>query len=315
VEAALERDVLPLIGDVPIAAVTARDVRGVIEKIVKRGSPSAADHVFVHLNGLLRFAVGRGDIGMNPAATLDRDALGAETNRRARVLADDEIAAFWNALDRSTLTASVRVGLRLLLLTGVRSGELLRAGWSEFDIPGKVWTVPVEHQKLGRKQRTNARPWRVPLSDQSLAQLERLRVLSEGSRYVMASPSPLADDGAHLTDKALVAGMRKLFAGKAPLLELPEPRPVVHDLRRTLRTGLARLRVPRDVAERCLNHALPEIEAIYNTHDYEEERRGALAQWGAHVAGLVASASNVVALPAAPLGTGGTSGRPATGSY
>lgn len=114
----------------------------------------------------------------------------------------------------------------------------------------------------------------------------------------MASPSPLADDGAYLTDMALVAGMRKLFAGKAPLLEFPEPRPVVHDLRRTLRTGLARLRAPRDVAERCLNHALPEIEAVYNTHDYLDERREALARWGAHVAGLVAGASNVVTLPA-----------------
>lgn len=115
----------------------------------------------------------------------------------------------------------------------------------------------------------------------------------------MASPSPLADDGAHLTDKALVAGMRKLFAGKTPLLSFPDPRPVVHDLRRTLRTGLARLRVPRDVAERCLNHALPEIEAVYNTHDYLDERREAMQRWGAHVAGLVAASSNIVPMPGA----------------
>lgn len=120
-------------------------------------------------------------------------------------------------------------------------------------------------------------------------------MLSEGSRFVLASPQ--AEEG-HLTDKALVAGMRKLFSGPAPLLTFPDPRPTCHDLRRTLRTGLARLKVPRDVAERCLNHALPEIEAIYNTHDYEDERREALARWGAHVAGLVAGSSNVVPLAA-----------------
>jgi integrase len=291
VERALRRDVLPFVGAVPIAAVTPRDVRRVVEDLVKRGSPSSADHVFVHLNGLLRFAVGRGDIGTNPAATLDRDALGCETARRARVLSDEEIAALWNALDRSTLTLPVRVGLRLLLLLGVRTGELLRARWDEFDLPAKVWTVPVERQKLGRRQVAAARPWRVPLSDQALAQIERLRVLSEGSPFVLASP--LAEEG-HLSEKALVAGLRRLFAGDPPLLKFPEPRPTCHDLRRTLRTGLARLRVPRDVSERCLNHALPEIEAIYNTHDYEADRRDALARWGAHVAGLVANTSNVV---------------------
>lgn len=293
VERAIRRDVLPVIGGIPIAAVTPRDVRVVVEGVVKRGSPSAADHVFVHLNALLRFAVGRGDLGINPAATLDRDALGCETNRRARVLSDEEIAALWNALDRSALSRPVRAGLRLLLLLGVRSGELLRARWEEFDLAARAWVVPVERQKLGKQQRAAARPWNVPLSDQALAQIERLRVLSEGSPFVLASP--LAEEG-HITDKALVAGLRKLFVGDPPLLTFPEPRPTCHDLRRTLRTGLARLRVPREVAERCLNHALPGIEAVYNQHDFLDERRDALAKWGAHVEGLVAATSNVVPL-------------------
>jgi len=304
VKRALERDVVPLIGTVPLKAVTTRDVRHVVEEVVKRGSPSSADHLFVHLNGLLRFAVGRGEIASNPAAVLDRDAIGCETNRRARILFDQEIAAFWCALDRSTLTATVRAGLRLLLLTGARSGELLRAELTEFDLPGRTWTVPVEHQKVGRRQRPSARPWRVPLSDQALAQAERLRVLSEaeGSTFVMASPSPLAPDGAHITDKALVAGMRKLFIGKAPLLVFRDPRPVVHDLRRTLRTGLGRLGVPPHVAERCLNHSVGEIESTYDTHDYLDERREALARWGAHVESIVKSTGNVVARIGGPRG-------------
>jgi integrase len=82
-------------------------------------------------------------------------------------------------------------------------------------------------------------------------------------------------------------------------------RPTPHDLRRTLRTGLARLRVPRDVAERCLNHALPEIEAVYNTHDYLDERREALARWGAEVEAIVSSGSNVVPISGAVRGRSG----------
>lgn len=298
VERALRRDVIPLVGGVPIAALTPRDVRRVVEAVVKRGSPSSADHLFVHFSALLRFAVGRGELAMNPAATLDRDALGCETNRRARVLSDPEIAAFWGALDLSGMTKTVRAGLRLLLLTGVRSGELLRARWAELDLTAKVWVVPVAHQKLGRRQVANAKPWRVPLSEPALAQLERLRVLTEGSAYVMATPSPIPEGDAHLTDKALVSGMRKLFAGKVPHLTFADPRPTCHDLRRTLRTGLARLKVPRDVAERCLNHALSEIEAVYNAHDYLEERREALARWGAHVEALVSATANVVPIAA-----------------
>jgi hypothetical protein len=130
---------------------------------------------------------------------------------------------------------------------------------------------------------------------QALAQVERLRALSEaeGSIFVVASPSPLAEDGAHVTDKALVAGMRKLFKGKTPLLAFHEPRPVVHDLRRTLRTGIALLRVPPHVAERCLNHSLGVIESTYDTFDYFEERRDAMRKWGEHVADLVAPSASV----------------------
>lgn len=158
-----------------------------------------------------------------------------------------------------------------------------------------MWTVPVEHQKVNRKQKAPPVPWRVPLSPHALAQLERLQVLAEGSRFVMASP--LAEDG-QITEKALGHTMRRLFTGAAPVLKLAEPRPTPHDLRRTLRTGLARLKVPPHVAERCLNHTLGEIESTYDVHDYFDERKEALTRWGAHVEGLVAKVSNVVPMAA-----------------
>ncbi len=287
----IERDALPALGALPIKAVTPIDVRRVVEAVVKRGASSSADHLFDALKGLFRFAQGRGDVPSNPAALLDGDALGCETRKRQRALTDAEIPLFWAALEGGAIWPAVRAGLRVLLLTGVRSGELLRATWDEFDLPAKVWTVPVEHQKVNRKQKAPPVPWRVPLSPAALAQIERLQVLAEGSRYVMASP--LAEDGA-ITEKALGHTMRRLFTGAAPVLKFAEPRPTPHDLRRTLRTGLARLKVPPHVAERCLNHTLGEIESTYDVHDYFDERKEALHRWGAHVAGVVAATSNVV---------------------
>ena len=200
------------------------------------------------------------------------------------------------ALDRSTMGPTTRAGLRLLLLTGVRTGELLRATWAEFDIPAAVWTVPPDHQKASLRQRAPARPWRVPLSKQALAQVDKLRVISEGSPCAMASP--LAEGG-FTTEEALNHAMRRLFIGARPLLAFAAPRPTPHDLRRTMRTNLGRLGVPPHIAERCLNHTLGTIETTYDTHDYFTERAEALARWGEHVAGLVEASSNVVPLGAA----------------
>ena len=297
---ALKADALPLIGAMKVRAVTPLDVRRVVEAVVSRGSPSAADHLFNYLKALLRFAVGRGDLDRNPADVLDPDTLGAERTKRQRILTDREVAQFWAALDRSPMAAATRAALRLLLFTGVRSGELLRATWPEFDLPAAVWTVPPDHQKTNLRQRAPARPWRVPLSKQALIQVEKLRVLSEGSTspYVMASP--LAEGGS-TTLKALDHAMRRLFIGARPLLAFAEPRPTPHDLRRTVRTNLGRMGVPPHIAERCLNHTLGTIETTYDTHDYFTERAEALARWGAHVAGLVEASSNVVPLGAAGL--------------
>ena len=66
----------------------------------------------------------------------------------------------------------------------------------------------------------------------------------------------------------------------------------LHDLRRTVRTGLARLKVPPHVAERVLNHAQPGIIAAYDTHSYADEKRAALVQWAAHLKSVTRSPSD-----------------------
>jgi integrase len=93
--------------------------------------------------------------------------------------------------------------------------------------------------------------------------------------------------------------MRRLFAGEQPILRFEGERPTPHDLRRTLRMGLAQLGVPREVAERCLNHAVEGIEAVYNTHDYLDERRAAPDEWAAHIEKITTAAAAKVARNAA----------------
>lgn len=192
------------------------------------------------------------------------------------------------------MSPTVRDALRLLLLLGVRSGELLLASWNEVDFAAATWTIPVAHQKLTRQREATARPWVVPLAPKALAILRELQALAESLR----SPHVLASfhgAGGRTTEKALNHAMRRLFTGK-PLLAFEGERPTPHDLRRTMRTHLGEtLGVPWHIAERCLNHSLGKITATYDVGDYVSERRQALEKWATYVERLLAPRQSNVA--------------------
>jgi integrase len=94
--------------------------------------------------------------------------------------------------------------------------------------------------------------------------------------------------------------MRRMFEGEPPRLTLPGGPASPHDLRRTMRTHLGKLRVPLHIVERCLNHSLGRIVQTYDQGDYLDERREALEKWDAYLRRLLApEASNVAFLPTA----------------
>jgi integrase len=295
----VEFDILPAIGHRPIAEVTPQECRAIVEGVVARGSPTQAGAVLAVMKQFFRFACDRDDIVSSPAERFRNPrALGVTKNVSQRFLDAEEIAAFWKGLDSyKGMTPTVRNGLKLLLLTGVRSGELLRATWDEIDKDAATWTIPVAHQKLTKARERTARPWTVPLSPLALRLVEELRGLAEtlGSKHVMASFHP-ASPGEALTEKSLNHAMRRLFTGKEPVLKFEGERPTPHDLRRTVRTHLGEtLGIPWHVAERCLNHSLGKITTTYDVGDYLAERRAALEKWAAYVERLVAPGEAKVA--------------------
>jgi integrase len=284
----IETDLAPALGDRPIGSITSKDIRQVVEAVVARGSPTQAGKVLAHAKQLFRFACGRAELAVaaNPAYPLEADDLGVQANVCQRYLDSKEIPLLWAAIGKARFSPTVKTGLKLILLTGVRSCELLRARWGEVDLEAGTWTIPVANQKLTRKQaqKPTARPWTVPLSSPAVALFRQLEVFAQGSEWVMASPF---DPEARTSEKALVAAMRKLFiapSAKEPLLDLVEPRPTPHDLRRTMRTHLGdTLGVPWHIAERCLNHSIGRITQTYDVGDYLAERRAALEKWAAYV--------------------------------
>jgi integrase len=129
--------------------------------------------------------------------------------------------------------------------------------------------VPDDHTKTGRGHI-------VPLSAWSIRELQSLKAKAADSPYIL----PGSDGTGPLDPKYITRSVARCLNrfkrhGIAKF--------TAHDLRRTGRTGLARLGVKVDIAERVLNHARERIEATYDLHDYLDEKRQALEKWAGYL--------------------------------
>ncbi len=339
VEAAwnIQREIVKPLGARTIASITTQDCARLVERVVDRPARSHAGKVLSLLKQFFKFAEGRDLIQRNPASRLDPDDLGIVHGRRKRWLAEEELPMFWKALDElqptatierhdprtgktqtyvqhiPALAAATRAGLRLLLLTGVRTGELLLAKWADVNLdkdeeewedgqkaPRPTWTIPVANQKLSPKQARDAHPFALPLVPEAVALLDTLRAEAKGSPWVMASSDPKSKLGRY-EDHSLNHAMRRMFGTKEKpgAVALPGGPVSPHDLRRTLRTQLAKLRIAPHITERCLNHSLGRIVQTYDLHDYLPERREALERWTGYLLALVTGVGAEV-VPFAP---------------
>ena len=166
----LDHDIIPVIGKLPLSTVNTLAVRRTVKVMVDRGAKSHAGRCFAILKQMFRFAVSIGVMESNPADSLDKDDLGAGDNVRNRVLSGDEIRHLWEVLDaHPNLSMQVRVGLQLLVMLGIRSGELRQAQWSDIDAEKGILTIPIDNQKLNPKQLKTAKPFVVPLGDFALS--------------------------------------------------------------------------------------------------------------------------------------------------
>ena len=269
----LEREVVAHFGDRDARSVTPREVVLRLDEIVARGAPYMANKTAALLSQLFRFGIQRGLVEHSPVLLLGKP--GGRQRPRSRVLSEEEVQTFLQHLDDVYRSERTKQALRVLLYTGQRRGELFRAEWRDLDLVGREWTIRESVAKNGQRSI-------VPLSDAAIAAFEKLRALARGSRFVMptedgramADPKPLTRAVARSLKNWRALGIDEQFN--------------VHDLRRTLRTGLARLRVQPHIAERVIGHKQRGILAVYDLHAYTDEKREALERWAAYLAGLEA---------------------------
>lgn len=295
----LDHDIIPVIGRRQLNSVTRTTLAHVIDHVVDRGAVSHAGKVLAYLKMIFTFAESRGYIENNPARSLKRDDFGVVNKPRTRALDVDnesgvidqefpEILALWSALeDFDKMALSFRVGLKILLLTGVRSGELRMAEWKHIDFNKGEWLIPPGNSKTSR-------PTMVPLTPAVNDLFRTMKQQAEGSQWVM--PSPTNDKPVEA--KSLSRAMRRLRAYKddSGMLVMDIPHFTVHDLRRTCRSHLGALGVSPRICEAVLNHSQSKIEGTYDVYSYFDERREALEKWADRVDRALYPVENVVEL-------------------
>jgi integrase len=265
----LDANVLPRWASRDARTIKPREVIELLDEIADR-APVMANRVAGLLSQIFRFGIHRAIVETSPVQLLWRP--GGKEKPRSRVLSENELKAFLRNLENACRFQRLPHVLRLLLLTPQRRGELCGAEWREFDFEAKTWRIPDEHAKVGKGHV-------LPLSDWALQELQKLKAVASGSRYVLPNldgTGPI--DAKHITRSVARCLKRFKRHGKAAF--------TAHDLRRTGRTGLARLGVSVSIAERVLNHARERIEATYDIHDYIDEKRATLENWALYLQAL-----------------------------
>ncbi|WP_026090768.1 site-specific integrase [Sandarakinorhabdus sp. AAP62] len=274
-----------------LSQVKRRDIALIMDRLADR--PGAARLTFATLRRMFKWAVERGDLEHSPMVLMSGPAT---LKSRDRVLTDAELRAVWLAAEQMPMPFGPMY--RLLILTGARREEVAAMDWQEIDLAAGVWTLPVARAK-------NNVAHIVPLSLPARQIIEALGPKRKGlvfSTTGKTAPSGFSKAKRRLDELALQQmKIEAANAGGDPdEVEMLQYR--IHDLRRTLATGLQRLGTRFEVTEAVLNHvsgAKGGVAGIYQRHHWSDEKRAALDAWAVHVLGLMAptpQGANVVPL-------------------
>ena len=297
------------LGKLPMADFKRADVATMRDYVFDNSGPVQSNRCLALVNRILNFALEEDLIEANPAARMRK---AGKEKPRERVLSDEEIIKLWRELAEAeawqpqivegtadkTIGTKVSTGamgrplslgiircIRLLLLTGQRRAEVIETQIAELALSDKqpMWTIASDRAK-------NDLPHRVPLAP--MAAFEMRRAVADAHTAAPANsngvfvvfPSP-ANWREPIGPAAVTKAMHRLC--KRIGIERAGP----HDLRRTVGTGLAKLRVTPDIRSLVLNHtrgrSSSETTRVYDRHGYDDEKLEALAKWEAHVRALV----------------------------
>ena len=278
-ERKLKQDVCSVIGHKKAEAVTRRDIRDILDTVMDRGAPIAANRTLAVMRKMFRWGVSVDILPHNPCEMIMAPA---EEKQRDRVLNDDEIKMLWAQLDGDEISMfpNIRLCLKLMLVTAQRRAEVATARWADIDLATGWWVIPEGVVK-------NKQQHRVPLSPLAIRLLKTAKKELGGSEYVFPN---LSGDGSIRPESVSKAVPRNVASFKIDYFRC-------HDLRRTAATQMASMGTPRTTVGKVLNHSEGGVTAIYDRYSYDAEKRKALNAWARKLERIISGKkANVIEL-------------------
>lgn len=241
-----------------------------LDTIIAGGAPTRANRALAAIKKLMNWCIDRGIIETSPVAALKPPT---KEVARERVLTDIELAACWDAATDEGFPFKQFV--QLLILTGQRRGEVSGMRRSELDLDNGIWTLPAKRTK-------NASSHIVPLAPLAIDILKSVpRFLDSDLVFTTNGKTPISGFGRLKERLDVTVG-----------LDAEDWR--FHDLRRTMATNMAMMRIQPHIIEAILNHKtgiVSGVAAVYNRHAYVDEKREALKPWAEKVEEMTTSLS------------------------
>lgn len=268
-----KKDVLPALGQRSIFDIARADLLDVLRRIERRKALTTAEKCRTWFNQMFRYALVDVNLETNPAADLDIVAMPQPPVRHNPFLRMDELPAFLKQLRSYGGDINTQLGLRLLLLTGVRTGELRSALPEQFDLERGLWVIPPvivkQLQAKLRREGSEIPPYIVPLPTQAIAIVRYLLATKcTAQRYLLPHRS---DPKERMSENTLNGALTRM-GYKEKLTG--------HGIRATISTALNELGYRQEWVDAQLSHCDPNpVRAAYNHAEYVEQRRQMMQEW------------------------------------
>lgn len=257
----LKKNVFPEIGNLPVDSISPPQLVALFEKIENRGALEVARKVLQRVSSIYMYAIRTGRATVNPAASL-KGSLKTRKVAHHAALSIDELPEFLHRLSRAKIHITTKQGLKFLILTAARSGEVRGATWDEIDLAGNVWRIPAERMKMDL-------PHTVMLSKQAIEVLNLIGDTFGRGGYVFPG---IRDFNKPMSQNTLLYAMHGLgYHSKA----------TVHGFRASFSTIANENGFEGDVIEKALAHTeRNRVRAAYHRSEYIDQRRELMQWWG-----------------------------------
>ena len=264
----LEMDVFPEIGNVPIQDIKTPRIAAIIEDIEKRGAAEVARRSLQYCRKVFAYAKINGLVEHNPADIKASDILTSIGKRHHPAMEAKDLPKFLRKLrsNEARLFRPTQIAMEILMYTFVRTGELIKAQWSEFDFEKRIWAIPASRMKMKRDHI-------VPLSSQVITLLNELKKYSGHRTYIFPSQR---DPKSHMSNNALLVALRRMGYGGIH---------TGHGFRAlAMSTILEELNYDFGVVDLQLAHVKKsDIEAAYNRAKFLKERTKMMQDWADYI--------------------------------